>query len=124
MPQATAHSMSISLMILTFFVGFAIAALIFWPMLRRAHQHPAARLRGSAFRPARKHVPLRIAAESGGATEFSLASKRKTEEALAAELGELPEIPSGLFDKHHAKQFARARARIDRLRAQVNELSS
>lgn len=122
MPEAPAPVMSISLLLLAFFVGVALAALIFWPLLRRAQQHPAARLDRSSLRSARNKALPPGPTTDPIMTEPAVPSGMVDEEAIAAELGPMPDIPADLFVQHHAAQFARTRARIERLRTQVNNL--
>ncbi len=141
MPADLTPTLSINLLILAFILGFALATLIFCPMLHRAQQHAAARRAKQPPRPVSR-PPLAKAPADSRTAETGLAKSRAagSEAAQAApakseppatgsesanaetapvHLGDLPKMPTGLYQEHHAEQFEHTRARLERLRAQL-----
>lgn len=121
MPAAQ-PTVSPDLLILAFVAGFALAALIFWPMLRRAQQHATARPGKQAPRPALAGTDNQKPATKAAEPTPPARDTETTDELPAAvDLGEMPRMPTGLFEQNHAEQFERTRARLQRLRTQLKD---
>jgi hypothetical protein len=153
MPLAQSPAPAISLLFVTFVAGFALSALIFWLVQRRAqHQHigrAASTPSGGkhALRTSARQKPadsghtasataVTVLAAQGDTTvsetasssaessidaeathpDLPIAPQQRTEEPV-----EIPPMPTDLFERHYEAQFERARKRIERLRAQLNE---
>ncbi|MBE9374450.1 hypothetical protein IQ251_08305 [Saccharopolyspora sp. HNM0983] len=135
------------LFVLMFIVGFALAALIFWPLLHRANRrladretiagrantNPPAQRRPSTGGP--KHAaPVTPAAETGSAEQAARAGApavagidEDTQPDLQPVLPQqrtnepiqIPILPTDLFEKHFEAKFNRSRQRLARLRAEL-----
>lgn len=150
MPPPASPAPVYDLILLAFAGGFAIATMIFWPLLHRA-QHRFdhhGRLRsatGKHARPEPANAKGTKAAARTADAGFTSVTATSTQPSAAAsdtagrdvtnaseqssvvpaprqsEPVELPE-PNDLFRQHHAAQFNRSRERLARLRSQLNDL--
>ncbi|MGW1681152.1 hypothetical protein [Saccharopolyspora sp. NPDC002376] len=128
------------LLVLMFVTGFALATLIFWPLLHRAtrqlgEQESAPRGKHALRAPTPPTVTRRTPepttptepTESAEAVEPAEAEQPAAEaQAVApalrtAEPVELPELPTDLYEKHFEAKFNRSRQRIARLRAEISK---
>ncbi|MER7015948.1 hypothetical protein ABT324_31315 [Saccharopolyspora sp. NPDC000359] len=130
------------LLVLMFVTGFALATLIFWPLLHRANRQ----LGEQEAAPRGKHAlrtpvpvpptvtrrtttppqpapeptdPEQPAAEAGptGAPEVAeVAPTQRTAEPV-----DLPELPTDLYEKHFEAKFNRSRQRLARLRTEISK---
>ncbi len=141
--QATAGP-AVELIVLAIIGGFAVATLIFWPMLRRARlgsrraRNSRARagptgkhaLRGkSASAPASTTATDTTAAATTADTGSKPTSADDTVESTTTSRNSrvdqpstqpIPALPTNLFAEHYAAKFDRTRKRIARLRTQLN----
>jgi hypothetical protein len=155
------------LLVVAFLVGFGCAALVFWPMVRRA-RHRLAAQRASAHSlsvgkyalrepsalkttdsttasatavtilAAQRRTPVTDrpaptpAPSPEPSSETPAASRAALDEQANADLPTAPQpritesiemspLPTDLYERHYEVQFERARKRIERLRAQLNE---
>lgn len=117
------------LLVLMFVTGFALATLIFWPLLHRANrqlgeQESAPRGRHALRTPAPPTVTRRTTAPQP--TEPEQPAEAKPSEPVApaqrtAEPAELPELPTDLYEKHFEAKFNRSRQRLARLRTEISK---
>ncbi|QUH00509.1 hypothetical protein HUO13_06470 [Saccharopolyspora erythraea] len=121
------------LLVLSFVAGFALATLIFWPMLQRAQRQPgtsakrattscsATRLDHAGAEPP-KPDPVVVA---GPGHETGLDPEAVAESAVPQrrepEPVEMPSLPTDLFAQRYQARFNRSRGRLERLRAQFND---
>ncbi len=155
------------LLVLAFVAGFAVAALIFWPLLRRSQRRPASHRGGSSVglrnrsKGASNYVPVHPPKPqppktqfssvlplsdgqqgSGGSHRLDINSAQNSEQRIeneneqysgqhsavgqseqqTVEYDDVVLGPSELFQENHAAGFAKARARIERLRAELDRL--
>lgn len=157
------------LLVLAFVAGFAVAALIFWPLLRRSQRRSTSHRGGSSVGLRNRstsasnsnYVPAHPPKSQPPKTQFSSVlplsdgqsgsggsyrldingaqnSEHRTEheneqysghhsavgqsEQQAVECDDVVLGPSELFQENHAAGFAKARARIERLRAELDRL--
>ncbi len=140
---ATSTSTGWDLTALAFIVGFAIATLIFWPLLQRAHEQRRsheqkrpdqqrkasepngnkARNAGSAQRTG-KHAlgrPAQRRAEPAKAAPSVPQQSAGPENRTAAETSTTEAPVQDLFEQLHGPKFDHFRTRIARLRSQLDE---
>ncbi|MDA3627847.1 hypothetical protein OU415_20595 [Saccharopolyspora sp. WRP15-2] len=133
------------LLVLMFVTGFALATLIFWPLLHRANrrlgeQESAPRGKHALRAPTPPTVTRRTpeptaaaepaepaeSAEAAESTEAEAEQPAAEVQAVApaqrtSEPVELPELPTDLYEKHFEAKFNRSRQRIARLRAEISK---
>lgn len=124
MPIAQSASQSISLLGLTFLAGFTLAALIFSLLLRNKR-----RARSAARTP--KHAlgnPVGAQARTSSTAVIASGDEpvqtepNPTEPDRPGEFPDVPTVPTDLFEQRFEAKFERTRRRLERLRAQVNEI--
>ncbi len=148
MTLAQSSTVGYDLLILAFVGGFAVATLIFWPLLHRAHQNrsrPAASGRHHLRKPVRSGstavTTLGGAGGSGGGSTAGSGGDSASEDSSAASDGvsvgsdgastpradgesvDVPQqpAPSDRFREHHEAQFEHTRSRIAKLRDELTE---
>ncbi|GAA2820896.1 hypothetical protein [Saccharopolyspora taberi] len=115
------------LIVLTFVAGFAVATLIFWPLLQKAQRRPVQPPpvpRTPKHRKTTQSSPVVVPRQTAPAEQEP--KKKETAEPVvsigyAPEAVEMPELPTDLFAKRYEARFNRTRRRLERLRAQVEE---
>ncbi|GAA0524388.1 hypothetical protein GCM10011581_44590 [Saccharopolyspora subtropica] len=111
------------LLVLMFVSGFALATLIFWPLLHRANQrlaesgeaHPP-RGRRTVRTPAAPPRPAVTEQPADAAAEPEPAPQQPTAGPV-----EIPVLATDLFEKHFEAKFNRSRQRLARLRAEISK---
>ncbi|MEV0696756.1 hypothetical protein AB0I53_02355 [Saccharopolyspora sp. NPDC050389] len=131
------------LLVLMFVTGFALATLIFWPLLQRANRRLAeSGVSETAIAPKGKHALRTPAGPPKSAAPTVIARRPSTDQAAqeepepkpeepqpvpvapqqrTAEPGEIPELPTDLFEKHFEAKFNRSRQRLARLRDEIGK---
>ena len=124
------------LIVLTFVAGFATATLIFWPLLQKAQRDAAPQPaigRTPKHRRTAQSSPVVVPKQPAPADEAKPAEKTEKTEAKSGEpvisiafvpepeRVDMPELPTDLYSQRYEARFNRARKRLERLRAQINE---
>ncbi|MFI0464041.1 hypothetical protein ACH347_08175 [Saccharopolyspora sp. 5N102] len=131
------------LLVLMFVTGFALATLIFWPLLQRANRRLAeSGVSEAAIAPKGKHALRTPDAPARSASPTVIARRPSTDQAAPAESEpkpeeprpalvapqqrtaepvEIPELPTDLFEKHFEAKFNRSRQRLARLRDEIGK---
>lgn len=129
----------LDLLFLAFVAGFAVATLIFWPMLERAHnpnpnrgrtsgrhalQRPQHRNGATAIGRIIPDRPQQAAAKAAMASGSTAVTELPDESATTGSNGadqdsQIPVLPTDLYQQHHAAQFEHIRSRLATLRAQL-----
>ncbi|RKT83002.1 hypothetical protein SAMN05421805_10323 [Saccharopolyspora antimicrobica] len=120
------------LLVLMFVSGFALATLIFWPLLHRANRQlgeqesaPRGRHALRTPAPAPPTVTRRTTAPQPAEPERPAAEEKPSEPVApvqrTAEPTELPELPTDLYEKHFEAKFNRSRQRLARLRTEISK---
>lgn len=113
------------LIVLTFVAGFAVATLVFWPLLQRAQRRSPLPVTSGRHRKTTQNTPAVVAEQKTEEPEPKKDTER-TEPVISIAYAEpepvdMPELPTDLFSKRYEARFNRARKRLDRLRTQINE---
>jgi hypothetical protein len=139
----------VDLLVLMFVTGFALATLIFWPLLYRANRRLAETgVSDAATTPIGRHAlctpakPKVVARRPGTdakataspattpttapATEPAPVPAQRKQAPVApqqrsAEPVEVPVLPTDLFEKHFEAKFNRSRQRLARLRDEISK---
>jgi hypothetical protein len=148
MPSTSSPGTAYDMLLLAFAGGFALATLIFLPMLHRAQNRfaldgtPRRSIgRGKHARRAADSEQSKIASNSGGGTTAPIPAPAKqkaaakqdapVKQAPAKEKVSAPQnrtedepapVPKNLYHEHHAAQFDRMHQRLARLRSQIDDL--
>ncbi|MBB5153160.1 hypothetical protein [Saccharopolyspora phatthalungensis] len=126
------------LLVLMFVTGFAMATLIFWPLLSRANRRLAeSGISDAAAAPIGKHAlrspatPKVVAREPSTDAQPALAKPETAPEAprpvpvapqqRSAEPVQIPVLPTDLFAKNFEAKFNRSRQRLARLRDEISK---
>ncbi|MFR9730284.1 hypothetical protein ACL03H_13730 [Saccharopolyspora sp. MS10] len=126
------------LIVISFAGGAVVAALVFWPILRRARlrahadapptgKHALRPAQPAAARPApQQPAPEAPAAEArpepAAIPRQAIGDEGEQPARAEPELGvTVSTLPTALFEEHHAAKFRRTRDRIERLRTQLHE---
>ncbi|MER7079778.1 hypothetical protein SAMN02982929_05495 [Saccharopolyspora kobensis] len=120
------------LLVLMFVSGFALATLIFWPLLHRANRQlgeqesaPRGRHALRTPAPAPPTVTRRTTAPQPAEQEQPAVEEKPSEPVApvqrTAEPAELPELPTDLYEKHFEAKFNRSRQRLARLRTEISK---
>ncbi|TDD87250.1 hypothetical protein E1202_16875 [Saccharopolyspora karakumensis] len=124
------------MLVLMFVCGLAVATLVFWPLLHRAHRKATESQQAA---PHGKHALRATSApEETATTPAASGSDEKTDregdgeatqpvkiEATAPkprepEPMEMPELPTDIFDARYRARFNRSQRRLERIRAEIN----
>ncbi|MEU5850575.1 hypothetical protein [Saccharopolyspora shandongensis] len=131
------------LLVLMFVTGFALATLIFWPLLQRANRRLAeSGISEATIVPKGRHalrtpdapaksapptvIPRRPSADQAAPAEPEPKPEEPQPAPVApqqrtAEPVEIPELPTDLFEKHFEAKFNRSRQRLARLRDEIGK---
>ncbi len=122
-------------LVLMFVCGLAVATLVFWPLLHRAHRKAAESQQAA---PHGEHALGASAVEHSATTPEASGSGEKTDrggdgeatqpvavEATAPkprepEPMEMPELPTDIFDARYRARFNRSQRRLERIRAELD----
>jgi hypothetical protein len=124
------------MLVLMFVCGLAVATLVFWPLLHRAHRKTT---ESQQTAPHGKHALRATSAPKDSATTPEASgSDEKTDregdgeatqpvkiEATAPkprepEPMEMPELPTDIFDARYRARFNRSQRRLERIRAEIS----
>ncbi|WP_263251406.1 hypothetical protein [Saccharopolyspora rosea] len=133
------------LIIMTFVAGFAMATLVFWPLLHRAHRRLAEAGLTESAAPRGKHAlradrsvasaPAECPAQTAGELPAQAAPQAAGPAAEPPRAGapvpapqmparvDMPELPTDLFERQFEARFNRSRQRLARLRDELKSIN-